>query len=184
MSVAFVYDPEASRAALRPETKVLFGESIANTRNDVPDISAIAAVGDDRGIPLVVDGGRFDATRSGALFPHLVRSTPEGAPSFAERHAGRARIAYLRESVAPRFGPTPSPLSAFPIGQGLETLSLRVDRQPANALAVARWLDARPEVASVDHLGLHGVGVHDHAARRAARRTGGRRLGRGCGAFA
>ena len=103
---------------------------------------------------VIVDDGRFDPARSGTAFPWLVESPRDGAPSVYERHGGRARIAYLRETVAPRFGPTPSPLNAFLIGQGLETLSLRVDRQSANALEVARWLQARPEVASVDHVGL------------------------------
>jgi len=113
----------------------------------------------------IVDSGRFDAARDGALFPHL---TAPGrgrggvaTPSIAERTGGDARIAYARESVAPRFGPTPSPLNAFLIGQGIETLSLRVDRQSANALAVAQWLDDRPEIASVDYAGL--ASHRDHA---------------------
>lgn len=106
----------------------------------------------------VVDSGRFDAERSGHLFPALVAPGRGrgGAPtpSIAERTGGDARIAYARESIAPRFGPTPSPLNAFLIGQGIETLSLRVERQSANALAVAQWLETCPEVASVDYVGL------------------------------
>ena len=102
----------------------------------------------------IVDSGRFDATVSGEKFPHLVAPGRRGAPSIAERVGGDARIAYARESVSPRLGPTPSPLNAFLIGQGIETLSLRVERQSANALAVARWLAAHPAVASVDYAGL------------------------------
>lgn len=197
-------DPEAWHAAITPRTRLLFGESIANARNDVLDIAAVAAVADDAGIPLVIDNtfatpylvrpiehgaaivvhsaskflsgqgavlggvivddGRFDAARSGAKFPHLVASD-DGHASLWERHAGHARIAHLRESVAPRYGPTPSPLNAFLIGQGTETLSLRVERQSANALAVARWLEGRPEVASVDHAGLASHPTH-HLAQR------------------
>lgn len=187
-------DPAAWRAAIRPSTRVLFAESIANARNDLLDVSAVAAVADAHGLPLVVDNtlatpyllrpiehgaaivvhsaskflsgqgsvlggvivddGRFDAVRSGALFPHLVEPSRTGGPSLADRHGGLARIAHLREGVAPRLGPTPSPLNAFLIGQGLETLSLRVQRQSDNAAHVARWLEARPEVASVDYIGL------------------------------
>jgi O-acetylhomoserine (thiol)-lyase len=198
-------DPEAWRALLRPQTRALFAESISNARNDILDIAAISAVGDERGIPLVVDNtlatpyllrpiehgaaivvhsaskflagqgavlggvivdsGRFDPARSGALFPHLVEPPRDGAQSVYDRHGGRARIAYLRETVAPRFGPTPSPLNAFLIGQGLETLSLRVERQSANALEVARWLETRPEVQSVDYVGLASHRHHDLAAR-------------------
>lgn len=116
----------------------------------------------------IIDSGRFDAARDGHLFPHLVAPGrgPGGtaALSIAERAGGDARIAYARESVAPRFGPTPSPLNAFLIGQGIETLSLRVERQSANALAVAQWLDGRPEVASVDYVGLAAHPDHALAA--------------------
>lgn len=197
-----IHDPDAWRRAIRPETRVLLGESIANARNDVLDIAAVAAIGDAAGIPLIVDNtfatpyllrplehgaaivvhsaskflagqgavlggvivddGRFDASRSGHLFPHLVGSGA-GTPSVWERYGGRARIAHLRESVAPRYGPTPSPLTAFLIGQGIETLSLRVQRQSANALAVAGWLADRPEVASVDYAGLASHPTYDLA---------------------
>ncbi len=197
-----IHDPDAWRRAIRPETRVLLGESIANARNDVLDIAAVAAIGDAAGIPLIVDNtfatpyllrplehgaaivvhsaskflagqgavlggvivddGRFDASRSGHLLPHLVGSGA-GTPSVWERYGGRARIAHLRESVAPRYGPTPSPLTAFLIGQGIETLSLRVQRQSENALAVAGWLADRPEVASVDYAGLASHPTHDLA---------------------
>jgi len=199
-----IADPDAWRAAITSRTRLLFAESIANARNDVLDIAAVAAVADEHGIPLVVDNtfatpylvrpiehgaaivvhsaskflsgqgavlggvivddGRFDDARSGALFPHLAAS-PSGEAGLWERHGGHARIAYLRESVAPRFGPTPSPLNAFLIGQGTETLSLRVERQSANALAVAEWLEARPGVASVAHAGLTSHPTH-HLAKR------------------
>lgn len=200
-----IADAHAWRARIRPETRMLFAESIANARNDVLDVAAIAAVGDEHGIPLVIDNtlatpyllrplehgaavvvhsaskflagqgavlggvivddGRFDPKRSGALFPHLVERPRRGIPSLAERDGGRARIAYLRETVAARFGPTPSPLNAFFIGQGIETLSLRVDRQSRSALEVARWLESRPEVESVDYAGLPSHPHHDLARR-------------------
>lgn len=205
-------DIEAWRTAITPRTRALFAETLSNARNDVLDIAAVAAVGAERGIPLVVDStfttpylvrpiehgaavvvhsaskflagqgavlggvvvddGRFDAAASGHLFPHLVSADRLGGASFAERHGRRARGAYIRESVAPRLGPAPSPLNAFSIGQGIETLSLRVERQSANALAVASWLEARPEVERVDHVGLES---HPHHA------LGRRYLTRGAG---
>lgn len=198
-------DPDAWEAAIRPETRALFAESISNAANRLIDIAAIAAVARRHGIPLIVDNtfatpylvrplehgadvvvhsaskflaghgsvlggaivdsGRFDAARSGSLFPHLVAPGRGGAPSIVDRVGGDARIAYARESVAPRFGPTPSPLNAFLIGQGIETLSLRVERQSANALAVAQWLDGRPEIAAVDYAGLPAHRDHALAAR-------------------
>jgi O-acetylhomoserine (thiol)-lyase len=186
-------DPLAWEALIRPETRALFAESIPNPKNDILDISAIAAVAHAHGIPLIidntlatpyllrplehgadivvhsaskflaghgavlggviVDSGRFDAERSGTLYPHLVEHR-HGTPSFAERVGGRARIAYFREVMALRFGPTPSPLNAFLILQGIETLSLRVGRQSRNALDLAAWLEQQPEVHSVDYSGL------------------------------
>ncbi|PTT18801.1 O-acetylhomoserine aminocarboxypropyltransferase [Microbacterium sp. HMWF026] len=110
---------------------------------------------------VIVDDGRFDAAASGHLFPHLVQTDRLGGASYAEKHGRRARGAYIRESVAPRFGPSPSPLNAFLIGQGIETLSLRVERQSQNALAVATWLEQRPEVERVDYVGLPS---HPHHA--------------------
>lgn len=198
-------DPDAWEAAIRPETRALFAESISNAANRLIDIAAISEVAHRHGIPLIVDNtfatpylvrplehgadvvvhsaskflaghgsvlggaivdsGRFDAERSGALFPHLVAPGRVGA-SIADRVGGDARIAYARESVAPRFGPTPSPLNAFLIGQGIETLSLRVERQSANALAVAQWLDGRPEIAAVDYAGLPAHRDHALAAQQ------------------
>jgi O-acetylhomoserine (thiol)-lyase len=114
---------------------------------------------------VVVDNGRFDAERSGALFPHLLEADRLGGPSLWERAGGRARIAYLRDSVALRFGPTASPLNSFLIHQGIETLSLRVERQSANALAIATWLEQRPEVETVQYAGLPSHASHALAQR-------------------
>jgi O-acetylhomoserine (thiol)-lyase len=114
---------------------------------------------------VIVDNGRFDVERSGHLFPHLVEPGRLGSPGFAERLGGRARIAYLRDVMALRFGPTPSPLNAFLINQGIETLSLRVERQSQNALGVARWLEQQPEVHSVDYSGLESNPYHALAQR-------------------
>ena len=113
----------------------------------------------------IVDSGRIDLDSAARLYPHLVEPGRGGTPSLVERVGADARIAYARESVAPRFGPTPSPLNAFLIGQGIETLSLRVERQSANALAVARWLEGQPEVAAVDYVGLASHRDHAIAAR-------------------
>jgi O-acetylhomoserine (thiol)-lyase len=121
---------------------------------------------------VIIDDGRFDAAASGHLFPHLVHSDRLGGPSYAEKYGRRARGQYLRESVAPRFGPSPSPLNAFLIGQGVETLSLRVERQSANALAVARWLEARPEVERVDYVGLPSHPHHALGRRYLTRGSG------------
>ncbi len=103
---------------------------------------------------VVVDGGHFDAARDGARSPHLVAAGRHGEPSIAERAGGSARITYAREVVSSRLGPTISPLNAFLIGQGAETLSVRVRAHSAAAAEVAAWLDAHPAVERVDYVGL------------------------------
>ncbi|MDU0326763.1 aminotransferase class I/II-fold pyridoxal phosphate-dependent enzyme [Microbacterium sp. KSW2-21] len=205
-------DLDAWRAAITPRTRALFAETLSNARNDVLDVAAVAAIGAEHGIPLVVDStfttpyllrpiehgaavvvhsaskflagqgavlggvivddGRFDAAASGHRFPHLVQTDRLGGASYAEKYGARARGQYLRESVAPRFGPSPSPLNAFLIGQGIETLSLRVERQSQNALAVARWLEQRPEVERVDYIGLDSHPHHDLGERYLTRGFG------------
>lgn len=119
---------------------------------------------------VIVDSGRFEDARG--LFPHLSAPARLGGPSFVERTGGRARIAYLRDVVALRFGPTLSPLNAFLINQGIETLSLRVERQSRNALGVAQWLELQPEVHSVDYSGLPSNPYHALAQRYLPRGQG------------
>ncbi|MFJ4160305.1 O-acetylhomoserine aminocarboxypropyltransferase/cysteine synthase family protein [Microbacterium testaceum] len=205
-------DLDAWRAAITPRTRALFAETLSNARNDVLDVAAVAAIGAEHGIPLVVDStfttpyllrpiehgaavvvhsaskflagqgavlggvivddGRFDAAASGHRFPHLVQTDRLGGASYAEKYGARARGQYIRESVAPRFGPSPSPLNAFLIGQGIETLSLRVERQSQNALAAARWLEQRPEVERVDYIGLDSHPHHELGERYLTRGFG------------
>lgn len=115
---------------------------------------------------VIVDGGRFDWTHSPARFPHLTEPAAGfRGQSWTERFGAAAYIAYARSVVAARLGPTPSPLNAFLIQQGIETLSLRVDRQSASALAVAAWLDEQPDVLSVDYSGLPSNPYHALAQR-------------------
>jgi O-acetylhomoserine (thiol)-lyase len=113
---------------------------------------------------VIVFGDRFDWTVRPDLYPHLTTPGRAGR-SLTDRHGTLALAAYVRDSVALRFGPTPSPFSAFLIQQGVETLSLRMDRHAANALAVARWLEEQPEVLSVDYAGLPSNAFHDVAVR-------------------
>ncbi|MBF4462407.1 MULTISPECIES: O-acetylhomoserine aminocarboxypropyltransferase/cysteine synthase family protein [unclassified Rathayibacter] len=100
---------------------------------------------------VVVDAGRFDWRAHAEAFPHLAASA--ASPK-------RALIAYARDVIAGRMGPTVSPLTSFLLEQGLETLSLRVAHQSRSALHVARWLERRPEVESVDYSGLSSSPSH------------------------
>ena len=167
-------NPEAWERLIRPTTRALFAESIPNPKNEILDIEAVASVAKKHGIPLIIDNT--------LATPYLVRPLEHGADivihSASKFLAGHGsvlggvivdndldRIAYLRDSVALRFGPTPSPLNAFLINQGIETLSLRVERQSANALGVAQWLSEQPEVHSVDYSGLESNPFHVQALK-------------------
>ncbi len=119
---------------------------------------------------VIVDGGTFD-WRSGR-FPgftepdasyHGVVWAELGAPAFALK----ARTQLLRD-----LGSAVSPFNAFLIGQGLETLSLRIERHVSNALAVAQFLHARPEVTSVSYAGLPDSPWHERARQLAPRGAG------------
>ncbi|QDZ16848.1 O-acetylhomoserine aminocarboxypropyltransferase/cysteine synthase [Humibacter ginsenosidimutans] len=104
---------------------------------------------------VIVDAGTFDYSARPDSFPHL--NTPQRAlagRTYVETYGRSASVAYTRQVVASRFGPTLSPFNAFLLQQGLETLSLRVAQHSRNALAVAAWLEGRPEVESVDYAGL------------------------------
>lgn len=115
---------------------------------------------------LVVDGGTFDWRRHADRFPHLAAPSPGlGGVSHIEQHGNAAYGAFTRYGVASRLGPTLSPLNAFLIQQGIETLSLRVARHGENAHAVASWLQQRPEVAEVDYAGLASHPQHDIARK-------------------
>ncbi|MBD8584482.1 O-acetylhomoserine aminocarboxypropyltransferase/cysteine synthase [Frigoribacterium sp. CFBP 13729] len=126
---------------------------------------------------VVVSGDAFDWTGVDAggapRFPHLVepRRALAGV-SYTERFGARAALAYAREVVAARIGPAPSPFNAFLIQQGVETLSLRVERHSANALAVATWLEQQHEVESVDYAGLPSSPHHALAERYLPRGAG------------
>ncbi|MHA7984951.1 O-acetylhomoserine aminocarboxypropyltransferase/cysteine synthase family protein [Rathayibacter sp. CAU 1779] len=115
---------------------------------------------------VVVDSARFDWGARPDAFPHL--NTPQralGGRSYVEAHGGSAYVAYTRQVVASRLGPTLSPFNAFLLQQGLETLSLRVAQHSRNALAVAAWLEGQPEVESVDYSGLASSPYHGLAQK-------------------
>ena len=186
-------DPENFRAAITPKTKLLYIETIANPRMNVPDIEAIAAIAHENGIPLVidntfatpylcrpiehgadivvhsatkfigghgtsiggviVDAGKFDW--SSGKFPQLSEPSPGyHGMKFAETFGEMAFILKCRVEGLRDLGPCMSPFNSFLFVQGLETLGMRMDRHCANALAVAKHLEAHASVQWVNHPGL------------------------------
>ncbi|WP_030517693.1 bifunctional o-acetylhomoserine/o-acetylserine sulfhydrylase [Nocardia sp. NRRL WC-3656] len=201
IEVSFVEDPDDLdqwRAAIRPNTKALYGETVSNPQNHILDLPGLAEVAHTVGVPfivdntvptpyliqplkhgadivvhsatkylgghgaaiagVIVDGGTFDWTvtdeQGNSRFPGFTTPDPSyhgavfadlGAPAYALK----ARVQLLRD-----LGSAVAPFNAFLIAQGLETLSLRVERHVANAQAVAEFLTERPEVTSVFYAGL------------------------------
>jgi O-acetylhomoserine (thiol)-lyase len=109
---------------------------------------------------VIVDSGKFDWKKNGAKFPQYNTPDPSyGGLVYAEAlgelaYILRARIVLLRD-----FGAAVSPFNAFLIAQGLETLSLRMERHIQNAKAVATWLEKRSEVEKVNYASLES---HPH----------------------
>lgn len=199
-------DADAWRAAIQPNTKLLFIEPIPNPKNDLVDVELVAGVAREFGIPLlvdntlstpyllrpadygaaivvhstskflsghgsslggvVVDAGRFDWGARPDLFPHLNEASAWlGGRSYVEAFGTGAYAAFTRGVIASRLGPILSPINAFLLQQGIETLSLRVAQHSRGALAVARWLEQQPEVESVDYAGLESSPSHALALR-------------------
>ena len=193
-------DPASWRAAVRPNTKAFFGESIANPKNDILDIEAVSAVAHEVGVPLVVDntvatpylirpiewgadvvvhsatkyfGGH--GTAIGGVIIDSGRfdygAHPERLPNNNQpdsSYHGLACVQLLRD-----LGSAVAPFNAWLIAQGLETLSLRIERHTSNALAVARWLERRPEVLSVNYAGLESSPWHQAGRKYAPLGTSG-----------
>ncbi len=116
----------------------------------------------------IIDGGRFDwetAERAGRSYPLITRSSRPGVPSMLDRFGRGAYARAVRESVVNDIGPTLSPLHGFLLHQGMETLSLRMERHVDSSIAIARWLEDQPEVEKVDYSGLPSNPLYETAAR-------------------
>jgi len=129
---------------------------------------------------VIVDGGRFDYAADPQRFPNYNQPDPSYHGLVYARDLGvgsplGANLAYIlkaRVQLLRDLGPAVSPFNAFLLAQGLETLSLRIERHVANAQAVAAWLQQRPEVTSVAYAGLTSSPWHQLAQRYAPRGSG------------
>jgi O-acetylhomoserine (thiol)-lyase len=223
IEVSFVEDPDdldSWRAAVRPNTKAFFGETISNPKQDVLDIEGVAAVAHEVGVPLIVDNtiatpylirpfewgadvvvhsttkylgghgtsiggaivdaGTFDYAQYPERFPNYNQPDPSYHGLVYARDLGvgsdfganlsfilKARVQLLRD-----LGSATTPFNAFLLSQGIETLSLRVERHVQNAQAVARWLQGRDEVDSVAYAGLPESRWYANAQKYAPRGPG------------
>ena len=187
-------DPANYEAAIRPNTKLLFVESLGNPNSDVADIDAIAAIAHKHGIPLVVDStfatpylfrpiehgadvvvhsatkfigghgtvmggvivdaGKFDWAQNDK-FPGLSKPNPSyHGVVFTDACGPLAYILKIRTTLLRDQGAAISPFNSFLLLQGLESLSLRVERHVSNALKVVDYLSKHPQVEKVNHPSL------------------------------
>ena len=111
---------------------------------------------------VIVDGGKFDWKANADKFPSLAKPDPSyhGAV-FADVAGAAAFVTRIRAVILRDTGATISPFNAFILLQGLETLSLRVERHVENALKVVQFLEQHPKVEKVNHPSLKSH--HDHA---------------------
>lgn len=187
-------DPASFEAAIRPNTKAIFVESLGNPHSSIVDIEAVAEIAHKNGIPLIVDntfatpylfrplehgadivvhsatkfigghgtslggvivdGGKFDWAESGK-FPGLSQPNPSyHGVVFTEAVGNLAYIMKIRTVLMRDTGAAISPFHSFLFLQGLETLSLRVERHVYNALKVVEFLASHPKVEYVNHPSL------------------------------
>ncbi|MFZ4567016.1 MAG: bifunctional o-acetylhomoserine/o-acetylserine sulfhydrylase [Prochlorococcaceae cyanobacterium] len=130
---------------------------------------------------VIVDSGRFDYAAHPERFPNFNQPDPSYHGLVYARDLGvngalganlafilKARVQLLRD-----LGASIAPFNAWLVALGLETLSLRIERHTTNALAVARWLQARPEVISVNYAGLESSPWYDRGRKYAPLGTSG-----------
>jgi O-succinylhomoserine sulfhydrylase len=162
------------KRAVRPATKLLFLETPSNPLTEISDIAALAGIAKECGALLAVDNA--------FCTPALQRPLQLGADlvihSATKYLDGQGRVlggavlgpkALVMDAIFPFMrtaGPSLSPFNAWVILKGMETLELRMLAQSERALAMARWLDGRPQVARVFHPGLPSHPQHALAARQ------------------
>ena len=184
-------------------TRLVFVETIGNPKMDVPDIPAIAALARAAGIPLLVDAtvttpclargcdlgadivihstskfingtgsaiggaivdlGRFDW--QSAKFPHF--------EPYHKKYRNFAFTARVRKLIHKDFGACAAPMNSFLLSEGIETLSLRMERHCANALQLARFLAGHEQVRWVNYPGLEDSPHHAAAKKLYGGRFGG-----------
>ena len=195
-----VHDLEEVKAAIRPDTKAIFIETLGNPNSDIPDIEAISAVAHAAGVPVVidntfgtpylirplehgadivvhsatkflgghgttlggiiVDGGKFNW--SPEKYPGIAAPNPSyHGVSFAAAVGPAAFVTYIRAILLRDTGAAISPFNAFLLLQGVETLSLRLERHAENTKKVVEYLAGHPLVAKVNHPSLPDHPQHE-----------------------
>ncbi len=188
-------DTNAYPVAIRPETKLIFIETITNPKMEVPDLPAIADIASEKNIPLVVDNtvttpmmirpgdygaavvihstSKFVDGHGSAIGGAIIdtgrfdwRNGPfEDIAALARRAGQLAFLAHLRTLIYRDLGCCPSPFNSFLHLTGVEGLPMRMEVHCRNAMALAEFLTAHPKVAWVNYPGLSSNHYHQVASR-------------------
>ena len=216
IEVSFVDDPddiEAWKAAIRPNTKLFYAETLGNPRGNVLDLRAVADAAHEAGLPLVVDNtvptpyllrpiehgadivvhsatkflgghgtaiggvvidsGTFDWGANAARFPGLTTPDPSyHGLNYWDALGPQSYLIKLRVQLLRDLGPAISPQNSFLLIQGIETLSLRIERHVSNAQGIAEWLEARDEVEKVHYAGLRSSQWYEQGQKYLPRGAG------------
>ncbi|MCU1588848.1 MAG: Cystathionine gamma-lyase [Frankiales bacterium] len=165
-------DLDAVRSAIRPETTVLWGETLANPTMTVADLPGLAAVAHEAGLTFVVDS-TFASPAVCRPLEHGADVVVHSATKYIGGHSdvtggvavgSPELIARIRHDRI-ELGGSLSPDDAYLLHRGLATLPLRVARHCASALTVATALVDHPSVERVDHPGLTGHRDHGLAVK-------------------
>ena len=188
------------RAAIKPETKAIFIETLGNPNSDIPDIEALSKIAHEHNIPLVIDNtfgtpflikpielgadivvhsatkflGGHGTTLGGVIvdsgkfnwspekFPGIAAPNPSyHGVSFTAAAGPAAFVTYIRAILLRDTGAAISPFNAFLLLQGIETLSLRLERHAENTKKVVEYLASHPLVEKVNHPSLPDHPQHE-----------------------
>ena len=189
-----IHDLAQVEAAIRPNTRAIYAETLGNPNSDIPDLDALAQLAHRHGLPLVVDNtfatpylvrpmehgadlvvhsatkflgghgttlggiivdsGRFDWS-AGGRYPAIAQPNPSyHGVSFVQAAGPAAFLTYVRAVLLRDTGACISPFAAFLLLQGVETLSLRLERHGENTRRVVEFLSGHPLVEHVSHPSL------------------------------
>ena len=164
-------DLENLRKAMRPNTKIVYTETVANPTMDVTDIRGAAEIAHAHGALLVVDN-TFCSPYLHRPFEHGADVVLHSVTKFLNGHADVvggvvvAKTEALFRQLRPlmtTLGCNMDPHQAYLVIRGIKTLGLRIDRAQQNALKIARWLEEQPQVEWVRYIGLPSHPQHEMA---------------------
>ena len=196
-----IHNLDEVKAAIKPNTKVVFIETLGNPNSDIPDIDAIAEIAHAHDIPVVidntfgtpylirpiehgadivvhsatkflgghgttlggiiVDSGKFDWKKNADRYAPIAKANPSyHGISFADAVGNAAFITYVRAILLRDTGAAISPFNAFLLLQGVETLSLRLERHAENTKKVIEYLSKNPKVTKINHPSLESHPQH------------------------